>query len=405
MMQRSGVGIRSLAGLFLTVIVACAIGHAAEPVTVVDTQGQIHKSELQGWSSEGLRLAEWLPLERIISVDFGRNADRPPAAGALILFANGDVWNARPQQSADESLTVHWERYAAWPPTTVPLEAVSALVLNLPATQSSLRRLWLDLETRKEGADLVVLTTGERTRDQWLGVDPAFVELDRSGDALKLDRARVRAIGLDRDLISFPEITGLRLVFRLRDSSQVTARSAEMRDDTLVLQLAWSAELLVPLHEVVRCDVLGPRVVPVADRKPLSFRHTPYLSEAWPLVANRNVWHGPLRIAGRPLATGLGMHSQSLATYAIEPGDRELRGVVGLDDEAGEQGSVRFRILVDDREVWSSPEVTLTSGPVPIPPVQLAGSKQFSLAVDFGSNADVGDYANWGDLLILRDAD
>lgn len=393
---------RGLAVILLVCLTGVVV--AEETVTVLDADGHQQRGTLQGWTAGAISLQDRLPLERVVSIDFGRPADALPAKSAALTFANGDTWLARPMEIAGESLKVRWERYTPWPIQEVPLETLSALVLDLPAPGLARRRLWQDLETRSGGADLVVLTNGERTVDQLLGLDGAFVELDRSGNPIKLDRRRVRAIGLDPDLTSFPETPGLRLVFRFRDGSRVTAIAAvQVEGDALRLRLPWQADLTVPLGEICRCDVFGPHVQSLAERKPVAVAHTPFLSEHWQLVPNRNVWRGPLRVRGREFATGLGMHSQTIARFAIQPGDRELRTVVGIDDEAVPRGSARFRVAVDGRDVWTSPELTSQSEPLVVPPVRLTGGRELTLIVDFGEQADVSDYADWCDAIILRD--
>lgn len=393
---------RSLAAILLLTLAGAA--GAEDLVTVLDADGHERKGPLQSWTKSAIVLKDPLPLEQIVSIDFGRPADSLKTGAAALTFANGDTWLARPIEMADESLKVRWERYTPWPIQDVPLETLSSLILDLPAPGTARRNLWRDLETRSGGADLVVLSNGERTTDQLLSLDGAFVEIDRSGNPIKLDRRRVRAIGLDPELSSFPATTGPRLVFRLRDGSRVTAISAEqIEGDAVRLRLPWQADLIVPLCEICHCDVFGPRVEPLAERTPTSVVHTPFLSSKWPLMVNRNVWRGPLRIRSREFATGLGMHSQTVARFAVQPGDREFRAIVGLDDEAAPRGSARFRVAVDGQDVWTSPELTSQSPALAIPPIPLTGAGELTLIVDFGEQADVSDYADWCDAVILRD--
>lgn len=50
---------------------------------------------------------------------------------------------------------------------------------------------------------------------------------------------------------------------------------------------------------------------------------------------------------------------------------------------------------LDGRPVWTSPELTGRSEAATVPEIDLRGSKQMTLIVDFGQFADVADYANW----------
>ena len=75
---------------------------------------------------------------------------------------------------------------------------------------------------------------------------------------------------------------------------------------------------------------------------------------------------------------------------------------VGIDDAASGAGSVRFGIELDGQRKWDSQEVTGRSARLDVPPVNLAGARKLTLIVDFGANADIADYANWCDAVIVR---
>jgi alpha-galactosidase len=120
-------------------------------------------------------------------------------------------------------------------------------------------------------------------------------------------------------------------------------------------------------------------------------------------VKNANVLRGPLSLRAAEYGVGLGVHSQMRVTYDVQAGDHEFRSTVGIDDAAGGKGSVRFSVDVDDRRAWSSPEITGRSPALAIPPVKLKGAKKLTLIVDFGANADVLDYADWCDAIVVRE--
>jgi hypothetical protein len=89
-------------------------------------------------------------------------------------------------------------------------------------------------------------------------------------------------------------------------------------------------------------------------------------------------------------------------TYQVDPKDREFRAIVGIDDSAAGKGSVRFRVEVDGKRVWESPELTGKSPALPISPIALNGAKKLALVVEFGANADISDYANWCEAVVIR---
>ena len=225
-----------------------------------------------------------------------------------------------------------------------------------------------------------------------------LIDLEDAVVATKDDKGKVK-------LHQAINMTGAeeRLVLSLQEGSRLTFRSAELLDRELKCVTFSKQEFLIPVSECVACRFYGPRVSPVSEREPFNYSFVPYLSNAWSLVRNANVLRGPLSLRGTEYGVGLGVHSRAVVTYSILPRDREFRATVGIDDCAAGSGSVRFAVEVDDQRRWESAEVTGRSQPVPIPPIKLIGGKRLSLIVEFGASADISDYADWCDAIIIRD--
>jgi hypothetical protein len=68
--------------------------------------------------------------------------------------------------------------------------------------------------------------------------------------------------------------------------------------------------------------------------------------------------------------------------------------VVGVDDETRGGGSVRFRVLADNREVAATGVVTGTSAPVAVS-ADLSGAVWLDLIVDDGGDGNGLDHADW----------
>src|SRR5262249_6739266 len=86
--------------------------------------------------------------------------------------------------------------------------------------------------------------------------------------------------------------------------------------------------------------------------------------------------------------------------YRIEPGDRRLQALVGVDERAGPLGSVVFRVLVDNKPRYQSPPLTDRDAPKPID-LDLAGGKFLILATEFGDRGDVRDLADWVEARVI----
>ena len=379
---------------------------AGEVVSVIEaTETSSSRLMLIDWTNERLTLEgdsrREVPLGEVVSLHFDRKATTFSGGESLVLLANGDRQVARSTAIADDVLTAAWKIGAVQNDLKLPLETVAAVVLNLPATKADRQRLFADLQTLPPGDDIVLLANGDRTQGEFEQLNGAFVTLKQATGPLKLDRSRVRAIRFNPALTSASKTEGRRSVLALVDGSRITVTGVELKESELKLTTPSQQVLALPLAAVVSCHVYGSRVVSLADREPVEVSFTPYLAARWPLVKNANVLRAPLSLRGTEYGAGLGMHSRMSATYALNPQDREFRATVGIDDLANGAGSVRFGLELDGNRVWTSDEITGRSLPLVIPPLAVRGAQRLTLLVDFGQHADIADYANWCEAVLI----
>ena len=381
-------------------------GLASEVVSVVTVSGEAKvRGTLRTWTAERLVLegdvSRELPFDEVISIQFDRKPTAFSGGESLVLLPNRDRLVVHPKAISDDVLTVVWKRLPSQPESKFSLETVAALVFDLPAAKADRQRLFADLQTLPPGDDIVLLANGDRTQGEFEKLDGAFVELKGATGPLKLDRSRVRAIRFNPELTSASKVEGRWLVISLVDGSRFTATSAALQGSELKLTTPTKQALTLPLASVVSCHVYGSRTIPLADREPTEVSFVPYLAARWPLVKNANVLHGPLSLRGTEYGAGLGMHSRMSATYVLLGNEREFRATVGVDDCANGAGSVRFAVELDGQRTWTSDEITGRSAPLDIPPVAIRGAKRLTLLVDFGQKADVSDYADWCNAVLI----
>ncbi len=379
---------------------------AGEVVSVVEAgRATWPRVRLESWTNERLTIEgdsrREVSLDEVVSLQFDRKSAVFSGGESLVLLANGDRLVARSTAITDDVLTVAWKIGAVQNDLKLPLETVAAVVLDLPAAKADRQRLFADLQTLPPGDDIVLLANGDRTQGEFEQLDGAFVTLKQATGPLKLDRSRVRAIRFNPALTSASKVEGRRSVISLIDGTRFTVMSVELKEAKLRLAAPSQQALTLPLASVVSCHFYGSRVISLADREPVEVSLTPYLAARWPLVKNANVLRGPLSLRGTEYGVGLGMHSRMAATYALNPLDREFRATVGIDDLANGAGSVRFAIELDGNRVWTSDEITGRSLPLVIPPVTVRGAQRLTLFVDFGQQADVADYANWCEAVLI----
>ena len=171
--------------------------------------------------------------------------------------------------------------------------------------------------------------------------------------------------------------------------------------DSLTLKLGVGQQIQLPLRNLREIRFLSDKVTFLSDLEPAKFEFEPFGSTQWPWQRDRSVTNHPLCIAGRSFTRGLGVHSRSTLTYALDGKASQLAGTIGIDDGARPRGNVVFRVVADGKEVFNSGPVTGQDAPRPIL-VPLHNAKSLQLIVDFGQDLDLGDQADWCDVRVIR---
>jgi len=143
----------------------------------------------------------------------------------------------------------------------------------------------------------------------------------------------------------------------------------------------------------------GDRITYVSDLPPLSYKHIPYLETSWPLGRDRSVTGQRLRHGGQTYPKGLGMHSASRVAFHLDGRWRRFEAELALDDTAGRQGSVVFRVFLGDgadqwQRAYESPIMRGGERTVPIS-IEIGTARAIALIVDFADGGDVLDRAAW----------
>ncbi|SPE51202.1 exported hypothetical protein [Verrucomicrobia bacterium] len=125
-------------------------------------------------------------------------------------------------------------------------------------------------------------------------------------------------------------------------------------------------------------------------------------------VTRGRSWRGtPFQLGDKTYAHGLAFNSTKHILVDLGKPARHFSAEVGLENnddtrrgEALGQGSVTFHVLVDGKELFSSPILRLRDGPKPLE-VDLSGASQFEIRVKDGGDGRGWDQALWADALIL----
>ena len=326
-----------------------------------------------------------------------------PLAATAVLLANGDQLQLRPLSISDGVLQAGWTASPAWPPVEIPLETIRAVLLAYPREANAAAGLLAELLDRPHPTDALLLINGDTVQGELESLSEGTFTLGTDAGAVQVAAGGVRAVVLGTDLISFPPVGPRTVQLTLNDGSWITATGLEQGEAGKVqIEAAFGGQLTVPLASIVAVQPQHERVTPLAAITPSRYTFTPFLSSTWPLMTDRAVNGGFLTTAQRVFPRGLGLHSQSRVTWNLNGDYAAFEASIGLDDTAPRQASTRARVLVDDREVWTSPELTPVTGVVSLPRISLAGAQRLTLVVDFGRAGDIGDRVNWLNPVLIR---
>jgi len=129
--------------------------------------------------------------------------------------------------------------------------------------------------------------------------------------------------------------------------------------------------------------------VPLGELKPVK------ALQGWgTLQVNRNCTGKPITIDDEVFERGLGTHAASQIVYKLQPGFTRFVAVCGMDDSAGGNGSMRFRVLLDGKGLFESPVITSEQRKAYVN-VPIHGGNELTLIVEDAGDGIDFDHADW----------
>jgi len=114
---------------------------------------------------------------------------------------------------------------------------------------------------------------------------------------------------------------------------------------------------------------------------------------------DRSITEKPLTIAGKTFNHGVGAHANFTLWIDLKGTADRFRSTVGVDDGSQGNGSVRFKVWVDDRKAADT-GVMKSGDPPKDLDLDLTGAKCMVLIVTSGGNDISYDHADWADAVI-----
>ncbi len=401
--------------------------HEAAAAGTGGTATLLDGQEFQGRLVELTSQGEWLfsqagqpvTVARDQLVMWGRYRDR--SEKPWVLLTDGSLLAAELLSIDRENVVLAGQ---LWSDTRVPRQHVRAIVFR-PAVQELARdRLFYRALTEVRAEDQLLLENGDELKGQMPSevkpepgaFHPQRIRWSVSGSAepvdMPLDRVSAVFMATHQHPPAMPDNA---VWIGLMDGSRVLAAGMRHSGKSLQFDLACGAQLVTdaaatpagqPYDAVIMLQPLTTAATFLSNLEPLGYKHIPFLAVNWPYWNDRSVAGGQLRLDGHVYLKGLGMHSSSRLAYPLGGQYRSLQAELALDQCAGREGSVVYRVYLQDSagqwtKAFESGIVRGGQAPVAMR-VDVRGAEALALIVDFADRADQWDHANWLNARLLR---
>src|SRR2546428_11899077 len=143
----------------------------------------------------------------------------------------------------------------------------------------------------------------------------------------------------------------------------------------------------------------------IMSAAPLAFAETLWLSSldlsrmtcGWSVPkADLGVLGKPISIGGKQFTRGVGTHAESKLRVDLGRKASRFFAQVGVDDDAGGQGSVEFIVIGDGKVLWRSGLLAGGEAAMPVD-VNVGGVRVLALRVTDGGDGAGSDHADWAE--------
>jgi hypothetical protein len=319
----------------------------------------------------------------------------------VLLRTNGDRITAESVTLDEDVLHSSAIPAAAPQPFSLPVDEVRGVVLPAAREADDRSRLMALLESHRIKSDVLILEGADRLTGEILKVTPEHVQFEAAAGRVDVATTRTRAIAFNRDLWASTPSAMCRVAIVTQGGSILSSDRCEANSQ--VVRLGWSNDvsLAIPMTAVRRLVLYGPDVIRVSSLTPRSIEYTPFLpgvdgkdDEDSAVRMDRTIRGTMLSVRGHVFAYGIGVVSRTTVRYEVPDSAEQFQATVGIDDAAGPEGSVTFRIELDGQPSWSSKVMRVGDSPQ-IVDLKLGRAKTLSLIVDYGPDGDVNDLADW----------
>jgi NPCBM/NEW2 domain len=319
-----------------------------------------------------------------------------------IILTNGDRLAGAVRELIGDRLLVRAE-LGKETDLTVPLSAVSVIWVVAPDGRDNADKWRRRLVTAKRSRDTVYLRNGDIIEGTLNAINGQSrdARIESAKKEMTVPFSKIAVIAFNSALMLPLQPKGVHARLILDSGCRLTLDSAQVDRDVLTGKTVFGGQVAIPLDRIMGIDWLGGCVVYLSDLKPRAYQFRSFLAGAhWPYQTDASVMETDLRLGGQLYDKGLGVHTASRLTYALDPDDRAFEALVGLDDAVGKEGGARVEVLVDGRPQKHG-KLAWSSGPRFLR-VSVTGAKELTLVTDFADFGDVQGCVDWANARLIR---
>lgn len=346
--------------------------------------------------------SESIAIDDLLCLEFGATSRPGPSPSARlneVFLAHGGRLRGRLEEGGDAGIHLQTPNDGL---LHIDFRHVRGVRLAPLARESSEERLFQEeLSAAKPGRDILLALKDGKIRS-FRGTLLAVHDRGgrfRIGERTR-DFAREQTYGL---VFAIPPIEGKQpsAVVCLSDGSIIPGAVKQADQDSLVTETEFGTTMRIDTDRITRVDFYSDRIVYLSDLVPVSADGSGLLGEPYEYVLDQSIGRTPLSIGGHSFTKGIGVRARNRLTYRLDGSYRTLAGTMGIDDVARPRGNVIFTVIGDGRELYNSGPVSGTD-PGKSFAVPVDGVIDLTLSVEFGQELDVGDYADWGGVRLIR---
>lgn len=381
-------------------------------ITKLDVQGRL---EVQVQGSE---VPERIPLDETEEITLGFKGDerKPEDAPLRVYLVNGDILHGAPEDGPADDEEVFLLRGTRFGTVSINVNSLKRIEVVKNVQPSVLP----ELDAKAEKDVTYFAAEGERPAE----TDPAseivritkdFIWLyneildDDNFAGTKFAWSRLRGVVCYRT--AYKPFDKLEAICTLRDGSVMRGVMKAWGENKLTLEhTVLKKDITLEENSLISVTMRNGRYAYLSDMDfaetpserpyylPSEFKYEDYLFKARRDQAQGG---GALSIRGKVYAKGLGVHAISKITYSLNRGYSRFIADVGVDDSAGDLGSVEFKVYADGKLIWESGVLRRTTGVKTID-VEVLNVSKITLEVTAADNADIHDRANWANAKVVR---